>query len=59
MKELGRNRHRDEKITLKWTLKKWGCDVLDLIHVDQDRVQWWVLVNVVMNLEVSFYETAF
>jgi hypothetical protein len=49
MKELGRNRHRDEKITLKWTLKKWGCHVLDLIHVDQDRVQWWVLVNVVMN----------
>jgi hypothetical protein len=26
--------------------------VVDWIHMDQDRDQWWVLVNSVMNLRV-------
>jgi hypothetical protein len=29
-----------------------GCDDLDWIHVAQDRVQWRVLVNTVMDLRV-------
>jgi hypothetical protein len=30
-----------------------GCEYVDLIHVAEDRVQLWVLVNTVMNLQVS------
>jgi len=33
----------DGRIILKWILKKYG---VDWIQLAQDRVQWWVLVNI-------------
>jgi hypothetical protein len=31
-------------------LKEIGCEVVDRIHLAQERVQWWALVNTVMSL---------
>jgi hypothetical protein len=33
-------------------VKETGCEVVDWIHVAQDRVQWWAVVNRVMNIGV-------
>jgi hypothetical protein len=44
LKDLGVN----GKTILEWILGKY----LDWIHVDQDRDQWRVLVNTVVNLRV-------
>jgi hypothetical protein len=33
-------------------LRKIGWEVVDWVHLAQDRDQWWVLVNTVMNLQV-------
>jgi hypothetical protein len=33
-------------------LKEIGSEGVDLIHLVQDRDQWWALVNMVMNLQV-------
>jgi hypothetical protein len=33
-------------------LKKLGWEVVDLMHLAQDRDQWRVLVNTVMNLRI-------
>ena len=34
-------------------LQEVGCGDIDWIELAQDRVRWWALVNVVMNLRVS------
>jgi hypothetical protein len=33
-------------------LRKIGCEDVNWIHLAQDRDEWWVLVNTVMNLRV-------
>jgi hypothetical protein len=38
-------------IILKWILKE-VCEDVDWIHLAQDRIQWRVLVNTVMNFWV-------
>jgi hypothetical protein len=35
---------------LKWILERW--DGMDCIDLAQDRDQWWVLLNTVINLRV-------
>jgi hypothetical protein len=30
-----------------------GCEVVDWIHLPQDRVRWWAVVSTVMNLWIS------
>jgi hypothetical protein len=44
---LGRPRHRWED-----NIKETGCEGVDWFHQPQNRIQWWVLVNTVMNLWV-------
>jgi hypothetical protein len=45
---LGRPRHRWED-SIKMYLWEIGIDGANWIWQDQDRVQWWALVNTVMN----------
>jgi hypothetical protein len=33
-------------------LRKIGWEVVDWIHVAQDRYHWWALVDMVMNFKV-------
>jgi hypothetical protein len=33
-------------------LREKGCEVVDWIHLAQDKDQWWAVVNTVMNLRV-------
>jgi hypothetical protein len=40
------------KIILKWILRETGWEVVDWMHLIQDRDQWWAPVNTVMNLRV-------
>jgi hypothetical protein len=35
-------------------LREIGWEGVDWINLDQDRYQWWGLVNMVMNLRVSY-----
>jgi hypothetical protein len=37
---------------IKIHLKKFGCEDVDWVHLTQDRVKWYALVNMVMNLWV-------
>jgi hypothetical protein len=49
---LGIPRHKwDDNIGMDHRERGW--EVVDWIHVAQDRELWWVLVNMVMNLQVS------
>jgi len=48
---LGRPRCRWE-VNIKLDLKEVGCRGVDWIELAQDRDMWWVLVNVVMNVQV-------
>jgi hypothetical protein len=48
---LGRPRRRWEK-NIRIDLKDRGWEGADWIHLDQDRDQWWAVVNMVMNLQV-------
>jgi hypothetical protein len=48
---LGRPRHRWEE-NVKMGLRKIGCEDVDWIHLAHIRIQWWPLVNTVMNLQV-------
>jgi hypothetical protein len=38
---------------LKWILREVGLDGMDWIDLAQDRDQWRVLVNTVMNLRIA------
>jgi hypothetical protein len=48
LEDLGISR----RILLKWILRKYGVRMRAGINVAQDREQWQVLVNTVMNLQV-------
>jgi hypothetical protein len=48
---LGRPRRRWVN-NIKMDLREIGWDVMDWIHLVQDRDQWMALVNTVMNLLV-------
>jgi hypothetical protein len=37
---------------LRMTLRETGWEVVDWIHLAQDTVQWWAVVNTVMNLRI-------
>jgi hypothetical protein len=37
---------------MKMDLKEVGCGDMDWLDLDQDRDRWWVLVNMVMDLQV-------
>jgi hypothetical protein len=46
-----RPRHRwEDKIIMD--LREIGWEVVDWMHLAQDRDQWWAHVNMVMNLQV-------
>jgi len=47
----GRPEHR-WGIILKCILKKW-CQDVDQIHLAQNIVEWWGLVNMLMNVWIS------
>jgi hypothetical protein len=34
-------------------LREIGREIVDWIYLDEDRDQWWVLVNTVMNIRVQ------
>jgi hypothetical protein len=46
---LGRRRHRWED-NIRMDLRELGWEVVDWIHLAQDRDQWWAVLNTVMNL---------
>ena len=46
-----RSKHRTEN-NIKKYLKEKGSDGIKLIHLAQNWDKWWVLVNMVMNLEI-------
>jgi hypothetical protein len=48
---LRKPRHRWDNI--KMDLREIRFGDMDWIYVAQDRGQWWALVNIVMNLQVS------
>jgi hypothetical protein len=48
---LGRPRHRWED-NIKLHLREIGIDGVSWIQLAQGRVQWWAVVNMVMNLWV-------
>jgi hypothetical protein len=48
---LGRTRRRWAS-NIKMELREIGWDVMDWIHLAQDRDQWRALVKVIMNLRV-------
>jgi hypothetical protein len=39
------------KDNIKIGLKETGCEDVDWIHLDQDRVQWLGLVNTILKLQ--------
>jgi hypothetical protein len=47
-RQLRRPMHRWEK-NIRVYLRKIGWEGVDWIHLTQDRDQWWVFVNTVMN----------
>jgi hypothetical protein len=49
---LGRHRHRWEG-NIRIYLREIGWEVLDWMHLAQDRDKWQAVVNTVMNLLVS------
>jgi hypothetical protein len=42
----------DGNIILELMLEKHGWEVVDWMHLAQDRDQWWAVVNTVMNIRV-------
>jgi hypothetical protein len=50
-KTTGRPRHR-WKYNTRMNLRKKVWEVVDWIHLAQDRDQWWALMNTVMKLRV-------
>jgi hypothetical protein len=55
---LGRPRHRWEE-NIKMDLREIGIDGVNWIWLPQDWVQWWVFVNMVMNLRVPYRKDIF
>jgi hypothetical protein len=49
---LGRTRCRWED-NIRMDVREIEWEVVEGIHLAQDRDQWWVLVNTVMNLRVT------
>jgi hypothetical protein len=49
---LGRPRHRWEDNTVI-DLRRIGWEVVDWIHMAQDRGQWWAFKNMFMKIRVS------
>jgi hypothetical protein len=50
---LGIPRHRrQDKITMDLTETVW--EVVNSIRLAKDRYQWWALMNMVINLRVSY-----
>jgi hypothetical protein len=49
--EVKRSRHKQED-NIRMKLREIGWEVVDYIHLAQDKNQWWALVNTVMNLWV-------
>jgi hypothetical protein len=47
VKHMGGPRFRQNNT--KMDLKEIWCEDLYWIHLAQDRIQWWVLVNTIMN----------
>jgi len=37
---------------IRMDLREIGSEVVDWMHLTDDRDQWWALVNTVMNLQV-------
>jgi hypothetical protein len=58
MQNLKERDHLDDltfcwKDNIKEDLKEIGHDGVDWIHLAMDKVQWWAVVNMVMNLRVA------
>jgi hypothetical protein len=49
---LGRSRCR-WKDNIEIDLREVRCEGVDWAHIPQDGVQWWALVNTVMNLWIT------
>jgi hypothetical protein len=49
----GRDHLEDLGVDGRMDLREKGWEVIDWIHLAQDRGQWQVLVNTVMNLRVT------
>jgi hypothetical protein len=47
----GRNRLEDN---IRVDLREIGYEGVDWMHLDQDRDQWWAVVNTVMNIRVPY-----
>jgi hypothetical protein len=52
MRPLGRSWRRCED-KIRMDLRKIVWEVVDMIHLAQDRDQWWDLMNTVMTLRVT------
>jgi hypothetical protein len=50
-RRLGRHRHRCED-NIRMDLRKIGWEIMDRMHLSQDRNQWQAVVNTIMNLWV-------
>jgi hypothetical protein len=48
-RQLGRPRRRWE-YNIRMDLREIGWEAVGWVHLAQDREQWWVLVNIAMNL---------
>jgi hypothetical protein len=47
-------RRRREENNIKMNTEETGCQDVDGVHLSQDRVQWWVLVNTFPQKEGNF-----
>jgi hypothetical protein len=50
-KPLRRTRHRGRD-NIRMELREIGWEVVDWMHLTQDRDQWWAVVDIVINLRV-------
>jgi hypothetical protein len=52
-KPEGKRRRRRCEGNIRMDLREIVWEVVDWIHLAQDRSQWWAVVNAVMNLNVA------